>query len=155
MSGSSGNKQQHIWCHGRATLGVRPVQRETFTAKRRWIAGDHHLTGKAPEQLEKRDMVGLTVVVAVATCRLAGGMQIGRIAINQLCALEGKVGQETVRTSADQLDRVITGEVRKRPPVEIDPDIAQRRRLALHDRAATKMGFDIGAQSSDTMPVYG
>ena len=32
-TGSSGNKQHHTWCHGRATLGLRPIQRETFTAK--------------------------------------------------------------------------------------------------------------------------
>ncbi len=53
---------------------------QMLVIKRRAIVGGHHLTGKTPEKLEKRDMDGLSVVVPVAPCRLAGARQIGRIA---------------------------------------------------------------------------
>ena len=42
-----------------------------------------------------------------------------------------------------QLDRIIALEALERPPVQIDPDVPQRRRLALHDRTSPEMRLDI------------
>ena len=59
----------------------------------------------APEQRQKRDVVGVLVVVPVAPRRLAGVPQIGRVAVDQLRAVEVERLEEAVAAAVHQLDR--------------------------------------------------
>ena len=48
-------------------------------------------------------------------------------------------------TAVHELDRVVALERIERARIEVDADVAQRRRLAPHDGAPTEMGLDVGA----------
>ena len=65
------------------------------------IAGDHHRTGQRLQDAEKRDMVGVRVVEAVAALRPARRLHVGRVAVDQFVTLEVEVGQERVGRSRD------------------------------------------------------
>ncbi len=89
-------------------------------------------------------MIGLRVVIAVAPLRLAGGVQIGRVGVNQFVARKRELGQQAVAAPVHQFHLVLAAERADRAGVAINADVPQRRRLALHDRAATEMGLDLG-----------
>ena len=48
-----------------------------------------------------------------------------------------------MRTTVHQLHRIRTLERRQRPPINVNPDVAQRRRLALHNRPAAQVCLDV------------
>ena len=88
-------------------------------------------------------MIRLFVVVAVTLRPAAHPVQIRRIAVDQLPPFKGKPGQKPVCAPVDPLDRVVAAEALVRPCVQIDADVPERGWLALHDRAATQMRFDV------------
>ncbi len=53
--------------------------------------------------------------------------------------------QEPVRTTANQLHRIIARELRERACIKVDPDVVQRGRFTLHDRAAPEVGLYVSA----------
>jgi hypothetical protein len=81
-------------------------------------------------------MVALRVLEAIAPLRVAGLVEVGRVAVHQLPAGERELRQKAVGTAVDLLHRVVAVEASQRPLIAIDADVAQRRRLALHDRPA-------------------
>ncbi|WP_237251642.1 hypothetical protein [Thioalkalivibrio nitratireducens] len=89
-------------------------------------------------------MVGLLVFKSIAPPRGAGGMQIRRITVDQFPALEIEPGQKRMRAGVHLLDRIGARKLPQCLRVQVDANIAQRRRLALHDRPTTEMGFDVG-----------
>ena len=89
-------------------------------------------------------MVRLLVVEPVAALGGAGALQIRRVAVEELRALERILAQEPVGAAVDELDGVVALELPERPRVAVDADVVQRRRLAPHDRAPTEMGLDVG-----------
>ncbi len=107
------------------------------------MARDHDLAGQSLEQREKRDVAGLLVLEAVALRRAAGRVQIGRIAVNQLRAQERERGQEVMGTAVNQIDRVVADEGLERLRIAVDADRTHGRRLALHQRPAPKVAFDV------------
>ncbi len=82
-------------------------------------------------------------VVAVAPGRAARGLQIGRIGMDRLPAPERIPGRETVAAAMDELDRTVAAEIVDGPGIPVDADIAQGRRLALHDGTAARMRPDM------------
>ena len=112
--------------------------------ERRGMTRHHHLAGQGLEQDQQPDMIRFRHLEAVAAGRAAGGLQIGGIGIDQLGALEGEGREEIMGAAMHPFDRVVTAEGRQCPFVEIDADIAHRRRLAFHDRPAAEMALDIG-----------
>ena len=122
---------------------LRAPLAEVFVVEPRRIAGNHHRTGQRLQNAEKRDMVGVRILEAVAALRLARRLHIGRVAVDQFTAIEVEIGQKRVAAAVVKLHRVIAVEVVDGPAVEINADVPERRRLALHDRTATKMCLDI------------
>ena len=88
-------------------------------------------------------MVRLLVVEPVAVPRATGALQIRRVAVEELRALERILAQEPVGAAVDELDGVVALELAERPRVAVDADVVQRRRLAPHDRTPTEMGLDV------------
>ena len=88
-------------------------------------------------------MIRLLVIVAVTLRPAAHPVQIRRIAVDQLPPFKGKPGQKPVCAPVHPLDRVVAAEALDRPCVQIDADVPERGWLALHDRAATQMRFDV------------
>ena len=86
-------------------------------------------------------MLAVGVIEAVAPSRPMRRQHIGRVAVDQLPAVEVEPGQEVVGAAVVQLDRIVAAEAVDRPAVEIDADVAKRRRVALHDRPAAEMGL--------------
>ena len=62
----------------------------------------------------------------------------------QLRALERRLAQEPVRAAVNEFNAVVALEPIERACISVDADVAQRRRLAPHDRASTEMGLDVG-----------
>lgn len=108
------------------------------------VAGEDHLTGQPPQQAKKLHVILRFVVESVTPIRAARRVQIRRIAVDELPAPIVKVGQEAVRAPQHPLHRIVALELLQRALIEIDPDVAQRRRLALHDRPAAEVALDIG-----------
>ena len=79
-------------------------------------------------------MVVVAVVETVAALRTPHRLHVGRVGVDQFVALEVETAQERVGAAVVKLDRIVAAETRDGPGVEINPDVAQRRRLALHDR---------------------
>ena len=77
-----------------------------------------------------------------------GVPEIGRIAVDQLRAVEPKLRQEALAAAVNQLGRIVAGEPGQRLRVHVDADVAQRRRLALHDRARAEMGLDVRCRAA-------
>ena len=100
--------------------------------------------GQGLEQLQQLDVIGLPVIEAIATSRGAGAHQVGWVAVDQLRAPIVVLGQKPVRAAVNALHGVVAVKRRQSPPIEVDTDVVQRRRLALHDRAATEVGLDVG-----------
>ena len=71
-------------------------------------------------------------------------LQVRGVAVEQLSARKRVLGQKPVGTAVDLLDGVVARETRQCPRVEVDADVVQRRRLALHDRPAAEVSLDIG-----------
>ena len=84
------------------------------------------------------------VVEPVTLLGGASAPQIRRVAVDELRALERILAQEPVGAAVNQLHGVVVFECIERPGVAVDADVAQRRRLAPHDRAPTEMGLDVG-----------
>ena len=118
--------------------------REALIVQRRGVAGENHVARQTFKQLEKLEVVPFLVIKAIAAARTARRVQIRRVAVDQLPALIVIVGQEPVRAAVHQLHRVGAAEPLQRTLIPIDPDITQRRRLALHDRPAAEVSLDIG-----------
>ena len=74
------------------------------------IAGDHHLAGQRLQDVEKRDMVGVGIIEAVAAPRPARRLHVGRVAVDQLAAVEREIGQEAVGAAVVKFDRVVAAE---------------------------------------------
>ena len=111
--------------------------------ERRGIAGDHHLAGQRLQDAQKLDMVVVRAVEAVAALRPARRLHIGRVAVDQFAALERERLQKAQGAVMVELDRVVASEAVDRPAVEVDADVTDRRRLALHDGAAAQERFDV------------
>ncbi len=88
-------------------------------------------------------MVGVRAVVAAAPLRPARRPRAGRVAAGRFAAVEVEAGQERAGAAVAELDRMAAAEAVDRPAVGVDADVAQRRRLALHDGAAPGMRLDI------------
>ena len=56
-------------------------------------------------------------------------------------------------TAVDEFDGVVALERIERAGVAVDGDVAQRRRLALHDRTPTEMGLDVGVLLPNILPI--
>ena len=65
-------------------------------------------------------------------------------AVDELRALERELGHEPVGAAVNELDGIRALELIERPRIEVDADVAQRRRLAPHDGPSTEMGLDVG-----------
>ena len=107
------------------------------------MAGDHDLAGQRLQDGEELHMVGVRAVVAAAPLRPARRPRAGRVAAGRLAAVEVEAGQERAGAAVAELDRMAAAEAVDRPAVGVDADVAQRRRLALHDGAAPGMRLDI------------
>ena len=118
--------------------------RKALVVQRRRVARDHHLTRQRIEQRKQRDVVRLLVVEPIPPARGAGALQIRRVAVDELGAFELELGQIPVGTAVHELDGVVALERIERAHIEVDADVAQRRRLAPHDGAPTEMGLDVG-----------
>ena len=93
---------------------------------------------------QQLDMILLLVVITVPALGGSSGQQIGRVAVDQLIAIEFVVFQELVRTAVDKTDGIVACEAGKGLRIDIDADILQRRRLSLHDRPTPEVCLDIG-----------
>ena len=89
-------------------------------------------------------MVRLLVVVAVPAPGRAGALQVRRVAVDELRALERIPRHEAVRAPVDELHAIPALEPRQRPRIAVDADVAQRRGLAPHDGAPAEMRLDVG-----------
>ena len=111
---------------------------EALIVERRGVAGENHGARQLLQQLQQLEVVCLVVIKAIAPIGAASLVQIRRIAVDQFPALIVIVGQEPVRACMHQLHRIRASESLQRPLIAVDPDVAQCRRLALHDRAAAR-----------------
>ncbi len=59
-----------------------------------------------------------------------------------------------MRAAMHPFDRIRTGKGFHRLRIAINPDRAQGRRLALHQRPATEVALDIDAQRPDILPIF-
>ena len=80
-------------------------------------------------------------------------LQIRRVTVDELRSLEVELAQIPVGTAVDELDGVVALERRKRTRIEVDADVAQRRRLAPHDGTPTEMRLDISGLLPDILPI--
>ena len=94
-------------------------------------------------------MVRLLVVEPIPAPRRAGALQIRRVAVDEFRALKLELGQIPVGTAVDEFDGIVALERIERAGVAVDADVAQRRRLAFHDRTPTEMGLDVGVVRRD------
>ena len=122
-----------------------PPARKPPVVERRRIPRHHHRARQPPQQPEQLVMVLLRIVVPVAPRRLARAVQVRRVAVHQLRPVERIPSEELVAAAAHQLHRVVALEPLQRPPVQVDPDVPQRPRLAPHDRPAPKVRLNVHA----------
>ena len=118
--------------------------RQTLVIQRRGVSRHHDLAWHGLEQLQQLEMVRLLVVESVSASPSAGAPQVRRVAVDQLRALIVVLGQKPVGAPVNELNARVALELRERLCVAIDADVAQRRRLAFHDRAPTEMRLDVG-----------
>ena len=76
--------------------------------------------------------------------RTSGALQIRRVAVQELRALERELGEEPVGAAVNELDGVVALERIERAGIAVDGDVAQRRGLALHEGTPAEMRLDIG-----------
>ena len=136
----------HLGAHlglGRHLQRDPPPVRQHRVIERRGMARDHHQTGQPLEQVKQSTMVSRSVVMAVTPVRAPSPLQIGGIAVDQLRAAEREGSQEGVGTTVHPLHRVATRKPLERTPIPVNADRTQSRGLALHQRTAPKMRFDI------------
>ena len=72
-------------------------------------------------------------------------LQIRRVAVEELRALERELGQILVGAAVNELDGVVALERIERAGIPVNADVAQRRQLALHDGTPTEMRLDVSA----------
>ena len=108
------------------------------------VAGEHHLARQARQQPQQLDVIALLVLEPVAPLRGARRMQIRRIAVDEFLAPIVKVRQEPVRAAVHPLHRILALEFLQGALIEVDANVAQCRRLALHDRPAAEVTLDVG-----------
>ena len=108
------------------------------------VARENDLAGQALQQPKQLQVIMLFIVELVAPLGAARRVQVRRIAVNEFPPLIGKVRQEPVRAPQHQLHRIPTLESLQRALIEVDTDIAQCGELALHDRPAAEVAFDVG-----------
>jgi len=89
-------------------------------------------------------MVLLGVLEAIAPSRATGLVQVGRVAVDQLPAVNGNAARKRWAQPWTFFHRVVALQALQHPLIQIDADVAQRRRLALHDRPAAQVGLDVG-----------
>ena len=116
---------------------------QQLVVQRRGVPRHHRRARQPLEQLQQRHVVAVPVVVPVAARGLARALQVRRVAVHQLRTVEREPRQISVTVPVDQFHRIIALERRKRPPVQVDPDVAQRPRLALHRRPTAQVRLDV------------
>ena len=72
-------------------------------------------------------------------------LRYGGVAVEELRALERELGEEPVGAAVHELDGVVALERIECAGIAVDADVAQRRGLALHNRAPAEMRLDIGS----------
>jgi len=76
-------------------------------------------------------MILLIVIVVIVARLYACRVQIRRIAVNQLAARERMLGQISMGTAVEQLDRVTASEFRQRARIVINADVVACRQTRL------------------------
>ena len=79
---------------------------QVFVAEPGRISGNQHRTGHRLQDTEKRDMVGVRIVEAVAALRLARRLHAGRVAADEPAAVEVEIGLEAVGAAAVEFNRI-------------------------------------------------
>ena len=121
-------------------VGVDPIvaalgpQRGLIHVQGGRVTGKNDVAGQPLERFEQGDMVLRPVVGAAAPIRCAGPAQVWWVAADQFTARKRILGQKP-------MGAIKPG---KAPGMEVDADVVQRRRLALHDRTTAQVGFDRG-----------
>ena len=82
-------------------------------------------------------------IVPVAAPGPPGRLQVGRVAVDQLAALERECLEKAQGASVAQLHGAVAVEALQGAAIEIDADVADRGRLAPHDGAAPKERLDV------------
>jgi hypothetical protein len=108
------------------------------------VTGKNDVAGQPLERFEQGDMVLRPVVEAVAPIRCAGPTPVWWAAADQFTARKRILGQKPMGAAVVLLDRVVASKPGKAPGMEVDSDVVQRQRLALHDRTTAQVGFDRG-----------
>ena len=117
---------------------------QVLIVQHRGISREDHLAGQRFQQRKQLAVIASFVVEAVAPAGTTRRVQIRRIAVNEFPPLIVKVRQESMRTAMHPLHRIGALEGLQRPFIALDADVAQRGRLALHDRPAAEVTLDIG-----------